>query len=93
VDSLGGGGEAAMPRRSFDPQDFGIDLTKDEFLDRMVDAFNDAFRGSLSLDELLLHPREALRFCDDVRFRYGFFGLPDDIILRALMQRRKNPEA
>lgn len=51
-----------MPRRSFDPQDFGIDLTKDEFVDRIVDAFNDTYKGNLSVDELLLHPREALRF-------------------------------
>jgi hypothetical protein len=31
----------------------------------MVDEFNGTFFGNQSLDEMLLRPREALRFCDN----------------------------
>jgi hypothetical protein len=51
------------------------------------------YRDGWTVDELLLHPREALNFCDQVRRRYGYFDVPDDIILRSIMQRRKNPNA
>jgi len=83
--------EVNMPRHSFEPQEFGVDLPKEEFMDRMVDAFNDFYRGNESLDELLLHPQEAVKFCTHVRARYGFQQVPDDVILRSIMQRRKNP--
>jgi hypothetical protein len=46
---------------------------------------------SPSIDELLLHPREAAHFCDDVRRQYGYFDVPDDIILRVILTRGKNP--
>lgn len=82
-----------MARASFSPSDFGVDLSKDEFVDRMVEAFGGVYRDGWTVDELLLHPREALNFCDQVRRRYGYFDVPDDIILRSIMQRRKNPNA
>jgi hypothetical protein len=80
-----------MARQSFEPQNFGIDLSKEDFVDQMADAFNDTYKGNLSVDELLLHPREAIRFCDDVRSRHAYYGVPDDVILRSVLQRRKNP--
>lgn len=84
-------GEFLMARQSFQPQDFGIDMTLDSFIDQMVGDFNSYVRGQLSVDELLLRPRAALNFCDIVRATHGYFDLPDDIILRAVMRRRKNP--
>lgn len=83
--------EFIMARGSFEPREFGIDMNKPEFLDMMVDQFNDRFRGQMSLDEVLLRPRVALAFCDEVRTKTGYFDLPDDIILRSVMQRRKGP--
>ena len=80
-----------MARQSFEPQDFGIDLSKEDFVDQMADAFSDTYKGNLSVDELLLHPREALRFCDNVRSRYACYEVPDHVILRSILQRRKNP--
>jgi hypothetical protein len=85
--------EFLMGRSQFDPKDFGINLSREEFIDKMVDEFNLAFQGRTTVDELVLHPRDALRFCDDLRHRNGYFDLPDDIILRVIMQRRKNPNA
>lgn len=80
-----------MARPSFEPRDFGVDMDKPDFLDRMAEVFNSAYRGQWTLDELLLHPREAARFCDDVRHQFGYYDVPDDIILRSIMQRRKSP--
>ena len=85
--------EFLMTRHKFEPSDFGILMDKDRFIDQMVDDFAEAYRDGWTIDELCLHPREATRFCDDVRHRHGYFDLPDDIILRSIMQRRKNPAA
>jgi hypothetical protein len=83
--------EFLMGRHAFNPQDFGINLDREEFLDKMVDEFNTTFKGQLTVDELILHPRDALSFCDDIRRKHGWYDLPDDIILRSIMQMRKNP--
>jgi hypothetical protein len=80
-----------MARGAFDPREFGIDMDRAEFSDKMVEDFGAIYRGQWTIDELLLHPREAARFCDDVRRAHGFYDLPDDIILRVILGRRKNP--
>ena len=80
-----------MARHSFEPRDFGVNLDKEEFIDQMVDDFNSTYHAQTTIDELLPHPRDAMRFCDDVRHKHGYFDLPDDIILRVVLQRRKNP--
>jgi hypothetical protein len=85
--------EFLMGRGKFDPAEFGVNLDKEEFTDQMVDEFNIIYRGGWTIDELCLHPREAARFCDDVRRKYGYYDLPDDIMLRVIMGRRKNPNA
>ena len=43
-----------------------------------------------SVDEMLLHPDDAKHFCDTVRQQSACPGLPDDLILRCLLNRRKN---
>jgi len=80
-----------MGRGKFDPAEFGISVSRDEFADQMVNDFNDTYHGTWTIDELLLHPREAVRFCDDVRRKHSYYDAPDDIILRVIMGRRKNP--
>lgn len=82
-----------MARGSFDPKQFGVNLGKDEFTDQMVDEFNTTYRGQLTIDELLLRPRSAIHFCESVRTKHGYYDLPDDIILRVILGRRKNPNA
>ena len=83
--------EFLMARGKFQPADFGINLSKEEFIDQMVEEFGSIYRGQCTIDELLLHPREAAQFCADVRRKHAFFDLPDDIILRVILQRRKSP--
>lgn len=80
-----------MARNTFDPADFGVSASREDFADEMVSDFGAIYRGQWTIDELLLHPREALHFCDEVRRMHGYFDLPDDIILRTILTRRKNP--
>lgn len=83
--------EFLMGRGNFDPKEFGVDLSKVDFTDQIVDEFNGTYHGEWTIDELLLHPREAARFCDDVRRKHAYYDVPDDILLRVIMTRRKNP--
>lgn len=80
-----------MARGKFDPREFGVEMERDAFMDLMAEAFNGTYRGVWTIDELLLHPREAINFCDDIRRQNSWYSLPDDIILRSVMTRRKNP--
>ncbi len=82
-----------MKRGAFDPRDFGVEMDREDFIDEMVNCFNDFVKGELSIDELLLHPEMALQFCNETKARTLWFSLPNDIILRAIMIRRKNPVA
>jgi hypothetical protein len=81
--------EWLMTRGRFNPMDFGVNMERDAFMDLMVDDFNLAFQDNLSFDELLLHPRQAIAFCDEVRTKRGMYDVPDDIILRSVLNRRK----
>jgi hypothetical protein len=84
--------EFLMGRKKIDPSKYGVSVQPEEFTDQMVNTFNDTYRGYWTVDELLLHPREASRFCDEVRRHFGYYDVPDDIILRVIMNRRKNPD-
>jgi len=57
----------------------------------MVLDFATMYRGMWCIDELLLHPREAVRFCYKVRHQRGDYDVSDDVILREILTRRKNP--
>jgi hypothetical protein len=80
-----------MGRRAFDLTVYGVEMDRDAFMDLMVDEFNGTYQGE-GFDELLLRPREALAFCDAVRFKHRQFrDVPEEVILRSIMIRRKNP--
>jgi len=85
--------EFLVGRGKFDPADFGVNLTREELTDDVSNFFNDMYRDTWTVDELLLHPREAAWFCDEARRKYRYFDLPDDVILRVILTRRKNPNA
>ena len=80
-----------MGRQYISPCDYGVDLGKEELTDILVEELGRYTQGMMSFDEMLLRPRMALHFCDTVRQAHGWFDLPDDIILRLIMIRRKNP--
>lgn len=62
-----------VARTKFSPSDFGVDMERADFMDMMVNEFNESFGDTLSLDELLLRPRVAMSFCDRVRQRHNFY--------------------
>lgn len=82
--------EFLMARGVLNPRDYGVDMEREDFVDALVEAFGETYRGQWTIDELVLHPREALDFCDRVRRARGWFIVPDDVILRPIMNRRKN---
>lgn len=71
-------------------QSNGCGLPIGEFVDQLVEVLTQNYR-TWSVDELVLHPDEAKNFCNVARRESGFQDLPDDLILRCLMNRRKNP--
>lgn len=68
----------------------GCALPIADFQDLLVDLLVD-MHGSWSVDELLLHPSDALAYCAAARRKASSSGLPDDLVLRCLIARRKNP--
>lgn len=78
-------------RRAIAARAGDFSVTKEDFTDEMVSDFATMYRGMWSIDELLLHPRKAVRFCDEVRHQRGYYNVPDDVILRLILTRRKNP--
>lgn len=69
--------------------EYGIDTDPETFVDQLVERFQGMY-PALTIDELLVRPREALRFCDAVRTATGDYDIPDDLLLRQLLNRRKH---
>lgn len=84
--------EYLMGRESFTPREYGVDMDRSVFDDLMVDEFHGLCRN-WTIDELVLHPREALNFCDGVRRKHGYYDLPDHIILRVINGEFRVPTA
>lgn len=70
-------------RDKFDPQQFDVDMDREKFIGKVIKAFCQRF-PDWTVDELLYHPRDAERFCYEVRHDNGWYDVPDDIILRSL---------
>ena len=81
--------EPIVARLSKTLAEFGVDEDPDAFVDRLADVFHRMF-PAFTIDELLVRPRQALRFCDGVRETLGNYDNPDDILLRPLLNRRKH---
>lgn len=60
----------------------------DEFTDTIADAMT-ALCPAWTVDEMLLHPDIAKAVCKETRTRTGCHGVPDDLILRCIIARRK----
>jgi hypothetical protein len=81
--------EFLMTRGLYDPMDFGVNMTRKDFMDQILEEFGIFTHGQLSTDELLYRPAVAMDFCHHVRRKFGYFDVPDDIILRATVTLRK----
>jgi hypothetical protein len=72
-------------------QKHGCEEPIGQFQDTITDIFKHEF-SQFSVDSLGHHPTDALVFVDRIRReRRDFAALPEDLILRSLMARRKNP--
>ena len=69
----------------------GCSVPIDQSQDELEDLHSNLYQN-WSVDELLLHPDDAKEFCNTIRRQTSFQGLPDDLILRCLISRRKNPK-
>jgi hypothetical protein len=56
----------------------------------LVTYFANYFKGTVTFDELVLHPGTALRFVMDFEHDAQIWGTPDWVILRALRDALKN---
>lgn len=74
---------------------FGITMDTETFKDLLVETFQTQYRAIPNVDELVLRPQIAIRYCDGIRDQLSARGegeaydLPDDVILRTLMNKRK----
>ena len=80
-----------MPRGIINPRDYGVDLDLDNFAQILTDELAGYTQGTLSVDEILLRPRAALHFCERIRYAFSWFDLPDDVILRAILDHWGKP--
>lgn len=78
-----------MSVETFDPRAYGVELDRDQFVELVVMDFKDKIGELLLVSEFLLHPAAAIRFCDIFRQRHHFDRIPDDLILRTLVQRQR----
>ena len=68
----------------------GCSIPLAHFQDQLATIMAEMYR-SWSIDELLLHPSDGLEYCAVVRRQTDCRDLPEDLILRCLLARRKNP--
>jgi hypothetical protein len=81
--------ELFMSRQSMKFSDFGVTEEQEQFIDGLVELFHGLY-PAFTIDNLLVRPREGIRYCDAVRQHTGYYDLPDDIILQAILNRRKH---
>jgi hypothetical protein len=70
-------------------QTSGCELPVDEFQARLMDAFHRRY-PAWTVDDLLCHPRDAIRFCDRIREATQCHDLPNGVIVKILVDMRKH---
>jgi hypothetical protein len=71
-------------------KDAACDLRPDQFRDLANDCLADMYKNR-TIDELVCHPRESRALCNYVRAKAGCSILTSELILRTIMNSRKNP--
>ena len=76
-------------------ENFGITMPEGDFRELLLVLYERHYHNLTGRDELLVRPREAMRYCDRIRdelFDRGedqAIDLPDDVILRTLLNIMK----
>lgn len=69
----------------------GCETPIGEFQDILETVLKENY-SAFSVDSLMQHPSEAVSYCETIRaYQKDFETLPENLILRCLMARRKNP--
>jgi|GEM_PF-2789416 hypothetical protein len=74
---------------AFAPRDVGVELSRAEFGKILMKFFCDKFGGISMVEELLVYPDSAKQFCCEFRESIQSKSVPDDYILRLLLQCKK----
>jgi hypothetical protein len=77
-----------MPRPALNPSEYGVELNLADFKRMMWSEFGSKY-AQWTVEDLLVNPREGICFCDHIRKTHGYYELPDNIILKTLLNRRK----
>lgn len=70
-------------------QTFGCDIDADEFRDLIQEVFS-VMHPAWTDEDMLYHPRDAIRYCEAIRCRTDCDGLSDEFVLRSLVNIRKS---
>lgn len=79
-----------MARSTLNPADYGLALSRQEFLTILGTKFSSHFNDEMTVDELLVKPKEAIKFCILIRAIFCEESLSDEVILKALVNLRKS---
>ncbi len=83
-------GKRKMSRKLEDELDeFGCEMDAGRFRELLEERKATTY-PTWSIDELVCHPDEAKEFCVVIRTEANCAGLPDDLILRTLMNIRRS---
>lgn len=78
-------------KRAFEPLDYDVELTRGQFVKMLTDDYVMTYADKLPVSELLLHPREAAKFCDEFRHKtqagvgWTIMNVPDSVLLSLLL--------
>ncbi len=70
-------------------REHGCNLPINDFKDCLVELMHNLYRA-FTIDRLVQNPYIAIDYCNVVRKKVACSALPDEFILRCLMNRRKN---
>jgi hypothetical protein len=79
-----------VARSRISPQQHGLYMSREKWMMQVVRVFEKFDGGKWSVDELLLHPRVAIRFCNEVMEKVCDTAVPHHFILRTIMVWRKS---
>jgi hypothetical protein len=72
-------------------QENGCETPIGQFQDVLETVLKEQY-PTFTVDSLMQHPTEALSYCETIRRQQkDFETIPENLILRCLMARRKNP--
>jgi len=73
-------------------KEYGCETPIKQFQDALEEVFNRDYRARFTVDSLMQHPSDAVEYCQKInKYQSDFAAVPENLILRCLMARRKNP--